>query len=1147
MNRSLQLLVISFFCYFISAAQNSDLMIPSGSGSMAAIAYTADEKILFTGGGLTNNEIRVWDVKSGRLLKTIIHADAPQLVSIPNSQSIAFCGFNTGKLHIVSAPDFKPRLVASLPYGVTCQKMVATPDGKSVLVGGSNFIGQMRCPFIYKVDLSNGSNTVLMKVEPYATDPNVLFDFSEMDMTTDGRYILARTNSSNPQQPPHAFYVIDANTGAVVKNPTGGLFYMCGNKLLKTTFKKIDDKNSEYFASLVSLPDFTEGASNKLEKFIYYFSQWVRKDYLFDENNTILTHAVTGNIVKLDVKTGKIVQRMFPTEEEKEISLSSASYLPKSKKIIVDFSSAKYGKGINIIDANTLKSEVILGNVFPHVGNTLFYNPTVDALVINSGEIKMLEIGKNSGNIKVHQINLQDKQYVGKEGKAAWSPDGTKLGFLDNNKQEIGIFDASNLSAKPKTAPFTAKIISLGSPLIWSPDSKKFIYGTLNNFLETDVPSMTARTRYMGNVGYQSQHNIFSKNGQFIIQPAYRYENGQNIIGKETNFLVCYNAATGIKIWESTYTSKGGLLPISFIDNDKTLVAIEGQTRTLQYFDAATGQLKGSFGEPVDINKVALFTYPLMNSIYVSNDGTKCLVWGDGKIMVYDFASKIKLTEIPHKTMMINGICFLRQDKFLAYHSGKAINIIDIAKKKEVASITLFYQNSEWIVTTTDGRFDASQKAQDWMYYVKGDQTLPLSSLFEKFYTPRLLSRILDGENFVPVPVDVNTLKEPPIVKISLDNTSRNLVVADDNVKIVVEKEQVNIRVQAECFSDAVSEIRLFQNGKLIHTTRNLTVENDNGNEKSMIKIFPVVLNYGENEFRALAYNTQRTESTPVELVITRKSSNLPDKKPLVNPNNSIVHEEGPQLYLLVVGINIYKNPKYNLNYAIADATGFKQSLEKGGNGIFSKINIVYVFDENATKVNISSEFEKIKNQAKAGDVFIFYYAGHGVLNDKKEFYLVPHDVTQLYGNDGGLDQKGISANLLQQYSKDIKAQKQLFILDACQSAGALEQVVASRGAAEEKAIAQLARSTGTHWLTASGSEQFASEFAQLGHGTFTYVLLEALSGKADTGDKKITVKEIDGYLQERVPEITSKYKGTPQYPASYGYGNDFPVSVLKN
>ena len=63
-----------------------------------------------------------------------------------------------------------------------------------------------------------------------------------------------------------------------------------------------------------------------------------------------------------------------------------------------------------------------------------------------------------------------------------------------------------------------------------------------------------------------------------------------------------------------------------------------------------------------------------------------------------------------------------------------------------------------------------------------------------------------------------------------------------------------------------------------------------------------------------------------------------------------------------------------------------------------------------------------------------------------KEFYLVPHDVTQLYGNNGALVQKGLSATELRAFSQKIKAQKQLFILDACQSSGALG-TVAARGA----------------------------------------------------------------------------------------------------
>ena len=112
------------------------------------------------------------------------------------------------------------------------------------------------------------------------------------------------------------------------------------------------------------------------------------------------------------------------------------------------------------------------------------------------------------------------------------------------------------------------------------------------------------------------------------------------------------------------------------------------------------------------------------------------------------------------------------------------------------------------------------------------------------------------------------------------------------------------------------------------------------------------------------------------------------------------------------------------MNYAIADATSFKESIETRSSTIFSKVNMAFINDENATKTNIESALEKVKMAASAKDVFIFYYAGHGVMNDKKNFYLVPHDVTQLYGNDNALAQKGLSASQLQLFSKDIKAQK---------------------------------------------------------------------------------------------------------------------------
>jgi hypothetical protein len=550
----------------------------------------------------------------------------------------------------------------------------------------------------------------------------------------------------------------------------------------------------------------------------------------------------------------------------------------------------------------------------------------------------------------------------------------------------------------------------------------------------------------------------------------------------------------------------------------------------------------------IDVKKktVASYSHPKapdnkfsFNRLGFSGDGRYLIFDDAGELLYLDLQQKAFTQNIPIKKLLgmdYSDISF-SNDGRLAFVGGKhaTITIYDLEAKKVLARLYPDIRRKDWAVVTPDGRFDGNSGALENMYHAKGNVIVPLSAMYEKFYTPRLLPRILAGETFDPINVDVNDLKKTPLVKMEFKESNRNLEVDDDIKTIASKSANATVTVTASCPQDAVSEIRLYQNGKLIETTRNLEVDDDN-TSKTLTRAFQVSLLGGNNHFRAIALNSQRSESKPLELLVQY----TPDKSaPASNTATA-------QLHIVVVGINTYKNTRYNLNYAKPDAEAFKTAIENGSGGIFSKVNTYYITDTEASKAGISSAMEKVKLIAQPQDLFIFYYAGHGVVNDKKEFYLVPSDVTQLYGNDDALAQNGLSAAHLQKFSKEIKAQKQLYILDACQSAGALDNIVAARGAAEEKAIAQLARSTGTHWLTASGSTQFASEFAQLGHGSFTYCLLEAFKGKADNGDKKLTVKELDAYLQIRVPEITQQYKGSAQYPASFGYGNDFPLLIIK-
>lgn len=422
---------------------------------------------------------------------------------------------------------------------------------------------------------------------------------------------------------------------------------------------------------------------------------------------------------------------------------------------------------------------------------------------------------------------------------------------------------------------------------------------------------------------------------------------------------------------------------------------------------------------------------------------------------------------------------------------------------------------------------------------------ITLDKIYEKFYTPNLYQRLVNGEVFEPIDILINGT---PIVSISYAEAVRNLNVEDDIPTYQNKTGYADIEVTATADDDKIDEIRLFHNGKIVTlTTRNLFVAEDDINSQ-VTKKYSINLLPGENHLRALALNSQRTESAPAEIsvIYSSNSTPVPDKENTVDVNGTPVSkiDKSATLHLIVVGINAYQNPAMSLNYALADATAFKTEIEKDAQTVISTTKTYFVTDAEASKEGILTAFNQVQQNAKAQDVFIFYYAGHGVIGKDKEFYLVPKDVSDLKNVQAELESKGIPAKLLQQYAVEIQAQKQLFILDACQSAGAFDEMLSASGE-QQKSIAVVSRSTGTHWMAASGAQQYANEFSQLGHGAFTYVLLQALNGSA-ASNKMITVNGLKNYIQLEVPALMKKYSGTLQYPASYGFGNDFPVELLK-
>jgi uncharacterized caspase-like protein len=244
--------------------------------------------------------------------------------------------------------------------------------------------------------------------------------------------------------------------------------------------------------------------------------------------------------------------------------------------------------------------------------------------------------------------------------------------------------------------------------------------------------------------------------------------------------------------------------------------------------------------------------------------------------------------------------------------------------------------------------------------------------------------------------------------------------------------------------------------------------------------------------------------------------------------------------YMVSVGINQYLNESLNLTYAKLDAQAFADEINLKGGKLFSKIHTYTLLDKDATKAKILSTLDEITKVMKKEDVFIFFYAGHGSMVDNG-FYFITSEITGLYQQDKLKD--ALFVKELQDKFKLLPALKQVVFIDACQSGSSVE-ALAMRGGAEEKALAQLSRSSGIHVMASSESQQQSAEIKSLGHGVFTYVLLEALNGKADGAplDSKITVYEIKSYIDDQVPEISYRLIRHKQFPSTFSIGHDFPI-----
>lgn len=501
-------------------------------------------------------------------------------------------------------------------------------------------------------------------------------------------------------------------------------------------------------------------------------------------------------------------------------------------------------------------------------------------------------------------------------------------------------------------------------------------------------------------------------------------------------------------------------------------------------------------------------TFANANLQFTADGNGLVSVGREGKLQTFVAPFEAPAAEVALPVSNLGAMTLLPDGKRALVGGGSgAASVVDLATGEELAS--LWSLSSGWVTTSPTGHFDGSPEALKQMSWTRGAQSYPLDAFSEGYFSPGLLPRRLAGE---PVAAAAQgKLSEgfspPPEVRIASPADGAE-----------VDAEVVEVVVQATDRGGGIDEIRLYQEGKAVGGGERGV--KTSGSQRS----FQVALAAGQNKLRAVALSRERIEGAAAGLTVIRRGGT-----------------RRPALHLVIAGINRYKNPALDLNFALPDARAVA-SFFKGASPLFEAIDSKELLDRDATKPALLEALQGLR-ATPPEDVVIIYLAGHGE-SVGPAWYFLPWELTYPE-REGELAAKALSSAELREQIGAIGARKVLLMMDACKSGSAL---IAFRGFEERKALAQLARATGVHVMAAAGQDQFAAEVKDLGHGAFTYTLLQGLRGAADGSPKDgtVTVRELLSYVESQLPEISQKYRTEAQYPVVDSRGMDFPLATAK-
>jgi len=691
--------------------------------------------------------------------------------------------------------------------------------------------------------------------------------------------------------------------------------------------------------------------------------------------------------------------------------------------------------------------------------------------------------------------------------------------------------------------------------------------------------------------------------GQATIDSFKKRDNDNN-----KQELKCYNDLISRKANKAYFCQEGG-----FIDFSKIVPIVDtGTINDINYFafpgrSGFTLQLKGpNDSEPVtilpeeaeNVNSVRAYYYSSPISMVIGywlapnkHGSTYSMGVYNSKLKKWilncnnnrDGEGGAALSESPsHYWDSKNGELWLSSSNSIFQidlNSGSSLKSFDVRKKFEVFALSdkrIFgmprmeeKRGEIWnrdplkkvcdIVWTDDGNifiynengFYASKSQSFKSVAAKsGDRVFPFEQFDLKLNRPDIIYSDLGfPEEYIAT---LKTLREKRLKRMGVteemlkpDFHLPELQIVGD-VPATTVKDQLDLQVKATDDKYPLDRLRVYVNNVPINGTEGESLRDQK--TQSLERTIPIKLAAGRNKIQVSVLNNAGAESLYANAEV-----------------NCTAERPKPKLYAVALGVSQYDRPEWCLKYAAKDAADLIGKLKAKAGSTYSEVKPLLLIDKDVNKES-TAKIKEFLSGATIDDTVLIFMAGHGILDDKYDYYFGTTDIDPAKPSERGMPYEAIDTILA-----EVPSLKKALLMDTCHAGeldddekkelassdgkgtlsgasstatdSAIKGTVAMRAIGtrgmQVKAVegakgksdwyeklqdmfVDLRRGSGATVISSSQGAEYAFESSEQSNGLFTYALMEALDGKATPNkDGQITISTVGDYVKKRVQDLT--------------------------